>query len=680
MPAYEQWATEKVTEQIMQPFSVICESCRTQLSVRTRRKIGEIHPCPKCGGMVLIQPPAGWTDTPSEASTTFAALQASATDAKPRSQSAPPSDGSSFFEVADLSGIDLTTPAGAVPSPPPVALKAFGGMSERILWGSMIGGTAIVTAGLVWALWPGKEEQAARAPQSATVVEAPSQTTLEPKSDLEQEAVAETVANKPEITPEPTVVATPPEFTLPEPPRAGTPQLTQDVVPPVVAEVPPAPAETPAAPAQPAIDLRDIDPENIDLVLRKHPQATLPAEAVATNNREKPADAPEFRIERGGEEATLASLEHALSSASKEQEPQTVRRGPTSAEDAQTISVDHLLKATLVEIDAPNRSLAQAVAMLSELTGIPITLDPTAMRMAGVSADHKVTLRGKNVPAAELIRTTLVGAKLHYERRGEQLIVVRAGGSDLANRDYKVADLLRPGGPDATELAKWIQTLVAPESWSEQGGKGQLKASADQLAVTQTQAIHYDALIFCERLRKVRGLPIQSRYPTALLRSKPLEAELAPQFAQRTTFSFVSWTPLREVFRHWEKTAGFAILIDWSALADVDLAPNSTIACAVEDTTWREALDDILTPLGLAWIPVDEKTIQITSRAAAESQQYIDFYPLAKSSDAEIVVAELLKQIPDGAVVFDNPSRSIIVRANAAGQRHVATHLSLGDQ
>jgi len=45
----------------VEPFRVICETCRSRLKIRSAAAIGEIHACPKCGSMVQIAPPAGWT-------------------------------------------------------------------------------------------------------------------------------------------------------------------------------------------------------------------------------------------------------------------------------------------------------------------------------------------------------------------------------------------------------------------------------------------------------------------------------------------------------------------------------------------------------------------------------------------------------------------------------------------
>ncbi|MEX2171474.1 MAG: hypothetical protein WD851_19300 [Pirellulales bacterium] len=634
--------------------------------------------------MVLIQPPAGWTDAPGETSATATA------PAKPPTATAPqPLVAQSFHAIADLGGIDLTTPAGPSPQAPAevqAQVPSVERWSPWIVWGSVAGSLAIVTASLAWSLWPDGGERVANAAVGDAAALDPASATRNPKSEIRNpksekpanDAPVAMVAKKPEIEPEaPAAVA---EFALPEPPPAVEPSLP----PPAVPE-PDAPTESNVASAapHPVIDPRDLDPEDLDLILRKNPAASKPTTDVATAPSDKPSAATDIEIADDSENATRAtraSLEQALAAAVKQGEPEMVRRGPTSAEDLQPIELDQRLATNFAEIDAPKLPLHRAVAMLTELTAIPITLDPAALRMAGISVDQPVAIRGTNATAANLIRTTLAAAKLQYQQRGDQLIIVRSGADAVGTREYRVEDLFAPGAANASEFGALIQTLVVPQSWTGQGGDGRLAVNNKQLTVTQSQAVHYDALVFCERLRKARRLPLQSKYPAQLLRTEPLETALAHQLDRHTTFSFVTWTTLPLVFRHWEQATELTILVDWSALADVQLGPASTISCAVEDMSWREALEGVLEPLGLAWVPVDENTIQITSRGAAESHQYIEFYPLAKVGDTESLLAGLREhQAADSAVVFDAASRSLLVRANASGHRQVARQLELKD-
>jgi hypothetical protein len=570
------------------------------------------------------------------------------------------------------------------------------------VWGSAAGSVAIATASLVWAWWPGDEERVAHAAVgNADIVSAAVEDDAAHDNVIraEQSVVSEpnaTVVNKLAVDGASSAVVEDDaahetgmeDDTAHDAGTVGDDAAHEEaagtageaaVVEDDAARTVPEPSVEPAP--QRVIDPRDVDPENLDLVLRKHPADGPPAEVAKAVESDTPSDSLVLPDVEKSEDAARANLEQALAAAAKQAEPEVVRRGPTSANDLPPVNVAALLKASIPEIDVPRLPLHRAVAMLTELTAIPMTLDPAALRMAGISVNHEVAIRGKNVTVAELIRSTLGIAKLQYEQRGNQLVIVRAGAGTAGEREYRVGDLFSPGTTDAASVAKLIQSMVAPPSWEDQGGNGKIVVEKSTLKVIQSQAVHYDALIFCERLRKARGLKLQSKYPVDLLRTKSLETILAPRLDRKTTFSFVTWTPLAQVIRHWERESKLTILVDWSALADVQLAPASTIACSVEGVHGHEALDAVLEPLGLAWVPVDENTIQITGLAAAEAYEYVDFYPIA-NGDSDSLSTQLRGRLPgDGAIVSDSASRSLIVRANAAGHHRVAQQLSLvGDE
>ena len=45
----------------MKPFSIICKSCASRLKVSKASAVNQLLACPKCGTMIRVTPPAGWT-------------------------------------------------------------------------------------------------------------------------------------------------------------------------------------------------------------------------------------------------------------------------------------------------------------------------------------------------------------------------------------------------------------------------------------------------------------------------------------------------------------------------------------------------------------------------------------------------------------------------------------------
>ena len=154
-----------------------------------------------------------------------------------------------------------------------------------------------------------------------------------------------------------------------------------------------------------------------------------------------------------------------------------------------------------------------------------------------------------------------------------------------------------------------------------------------------------------------------SKYPAELLSVESPYGKLAPTLGQNTTFTFLAWTRLADMFRQWQELSGLTILVDWAALADVDLAPTSPIACAVIERSWEQSLDGVLEPLGLGWWAVDGQTIQITSLQALERVNRVEFYSVppklrAQSARPQSLVDALQKQLAARAAEDGNRRQS----------------------
>ncbi|MDC0284451.1 hypothetical protein OAK85_03765, partial [Mariniblastus sp.] len=57
----------------MQPFSLICKSCAARLKVTKASAVGQLLACPKCGTMLHVTPPEGWSPPPSQSDSQISA-------------------------------------------------------------------------------------------------------------------------------------------------------------------------------------------------------------------------------------------------------------------------------------------------------------------------------------------------------------------------------------------------------------------------------------------------------------------------------------------------------------------------------------------------------------------------------------------------------------------------------
>ena len=268
--------------------------------------------------------------------------------------------------------------------------------------------------------------------------------------------------------------------------------------------------------------------------------------------------------------------------------------------------------------------LVRFIETMSGVAGTGITLDPLALEQVGISPQATVSVNAQDAPLQSILHDALAQRRLDIAEQGGQLRVVLPKADEPHAIDYDVKDLA--AGTDAAAVGQLIEHFVAPATWKSAGGKGTLQANGTTLHIEQSDAVRRQVVIFCERLRLARGLAIQSKYPAALLSVESPYQRLSAKLSEPTTFTFLPWTRLDDVVRNWQELSGLMVLVDWGALAEAELGPSSPVACSANDRTWQESLDGVLEPLGLGWWAVNGETIQITSLAALEKIQRIEFY------------------------------------------------------
>lgn len=585
-------------------FKVSCVTCQASLSVRNPALIGQIVACPKCDSMVLIEKPA----TAGSAAPIIAAAVAPSVMKMPKFEE-PIED----FTASESLGEPVTAPQV---SPTEVASVLEAGTSSSvnfIMWSvaSFVVGVTIMGALLVWR--SGAEPTVATtAVEQAPAVEQPQEVTKslseEPSNQLTEEPPVDVAR-----VPEPAHVA---EANVEPKTEADEPLSGSVALPPqeeVAAELPVTSSDVKPEPklvinesGEPRLarnyDPLQLDPEQMDL-------STVSAGASADSTpAEETSDAQTVEPSARNESPVADQSPVQLS----EKRPSTARR-----------FAEAQLKRELLAVNVQDMPLLSFLTLMSQLSGVPISISPEQMQMTGRSPGHPVSVNLSEKNVGDILSEVLVPLHLEAQLDGEQIVITRQHGNQIRSIDYPVNDL----GVSQTELAQWIEQLVAPESWKSVGGPGTITVEGDKLRIEQTQAVQYDVLIFLERIRLAKDKPLRSKYPERLLSSRSYNATVAEQLTTPAIFTFSHETPLAEVFQYWQGEMGMPVFVDWPALATVKLWPESQMTCRIANEPWHTALDKVLEPLGLGWRAVSGGGIQITSRQMIESHPVLDIYP-----------------------------------------------------
>ena len=636
----------------------------------------------------------------------------------------------------DLSVVDAALEARPAEVPaevsPSAVLPPAQAGSPVLLW--VAGGivAAFLVGGLAWAVWPGGEEKA-REPLPTVAAKSdqqpPTQQSAEAKPATPQveqakpsvsdSAVAPSKTDSPQAAPsenpksaEPVAVNSDVKMTKPAepaPPASAPIAVKSDDVKatdsPKVAIAEPAPAKPLPAPApkaaQSASNAPDhspvlkFDPLNFDVDRLGSNGKTSSDGATSTSSipNKPPVEAAVAGV-AGNDDAPVSAV------ADPSKQPVAdgaaplrvvnngvmVRRGPPG--DAPQHAAAQALAARVKSLEVTDMPLVRFVDTMSGVAGVGITLDPFALEQVGISPQATVSVNAQDAPLQSILHDALAQRRLDITEQGGQLRVVLPKAGEPHTIDYDVKDLA--AGTDAAAVGQLIEHFVAPATWKSAGGKGTQQASGTTLHIEQSDAVRRQVVVFCERLRLARSLAIQSKYPAAMLSIESPYHRLSVKLSEPTTFTFLPWTRLDDVVRNWQELSGLKVLVDWGALAEGELAPSSPVACSALDRSWQESLDGVLEPLSLGWWAVDGETIQITSLAALDKIQRVEFYQVPAKlrtsfASSQALVDTLQKELAEAGgkqgkpqqahIEVDGPSGRLIVLATPSAHRHLSHRL-----
>lgn len=352
--------------------------------------------------------------------------------------------------------------------------------------------------------------------------------------------------------------------------------------------------------------------------------------------------------------------------------------------------VDQRLGTILPEVELTKMPLARALALVSSLANVPLTIDPEALRLKGVSPRDPVSLHLHDASLEQFLEAIAAERGLAADAGEGQVWITLSpeDREDAREVRYKVDDLC-PDQRALESLATTVRALVAPTTWRAHGGEAVLQAENGALRVTHCDAVQQEILLLCEKLRLARGLRLQSKLPPSRFPLTTPSARARPALQRNVSANFHQPAPLVQILGDLAAQAGVDILIDRRGLAAENMTDNMEVSYVVEDKPLGASLRELLRPLKLDFRPLDATTLQVTTPQALQACRQIEFYSvgklLAKNRDAAELIGRIKTTIaPDSwrsagktvAIEFDPSSQALIVLQSPPIQAAVEEFLS----
>lgn len=141
-------------------------------------------------------------------------------------------------------------------------------------------------------------------------------------------------------------------------------------------------------------------------------------------------------------------------------------------------------------VEAP---LSEVVEDISHRHDLQIQIDVRSLEEFGIGTDTPITINVKGVSLRSALRLTLRPLELTHMVRDEVLTITTPEEAEmrLSTAFYHIGELLPEDG-ESDWLMRLITTLVAPDTWGDLGGPGDLDYidHLETLVVSQTDEVH----------------------------------------------------------------------------------------------------------------------------------------------------------------------------------------------
>ena len=155
-----------------------------------------------------------------------------------------------------------------------------------------------------------------------------------------------------------------------------------------------------------------------------------------------------------------------------------------------------------------------------------------------------------------------------------------------------------------------------------------MEVTPDVLRITQTGHVHYQIIVFCEKLRVARGLPTKSHLDPKKFVLATRTARAKAILGQVASVNVSVPASLSSILEQFKQPAGTEILIDRPALAAAGISENTTRKFKADRLPQGEALRKLLDPWELAWRAVGANTLQVTTQKRLPRGWSWSFTPL----------------------------------------------------
>ncbi len=712
----------------MELFKIICETCAARLKVSHPSAIGQVLACPKCGNMVRIEPPDDW-QMPDDIRQQLEAQQAADAASKdtnssdfddvhhvlasssPVTKPKRPTTGGRGPQTGQPRSSKTqpgraTTPpqkpkktaAAAIASPHNVAsdkvllpneqwTAASARKRRQILLvvsaalGLLLIGSAIVVA--VIANWPTTSDTVASTPPAPAAFDAaqPDYTETESsdtanvgnnvESKTHQEVKTDDkgpgTVDLPELENNPAedttaTTETPLDDHPAEPENTVVPPSTSDIS---VTDVTTGKPDTVASGAP---NLPDLSPKtNFQLDEILDPKSPQPLEKTAFGTISD-------LLEESGTSITEI---HDLAAEYREQQLIGQSKYFVEKPDPLDPRVFEGLNYPCEGIQYVDKSLIVVLHDISQISGVPISLDANSIRFLGIDIGKNVSIKSTETTFASIVNVIVAaddfGLALEYDDTHDALLIARELLHGTGNSSVQVVlpNLESKDRAAVDQFVSLVKGMIAPEIWTAENDPGTIDIQGDHLEVTAPPLVGKRIQAFVEKWNAGKMIAGGNEDSSGALTTLLTKAQ--PMMDSSFQIDAMYPVPLETYLAKIHLQTGKNVIVDWPSLLAEGWNPQTMLPPDIVEKSLRDFLRQICRAMELTYRVIDEKTVQITTFSTAARETDFEVYSCAKILDrlTHEQLVQLLQQAlgleiqsqPNLRIFLDAESKSLFVIA-----------------
>jgi len=363
--------------------------------------------------------------------------------------------------------------------------------------------------------------------------------------------------------------------------------------------------------------------------------------------------------------------------------------------DEDSVDVAKQLAVSVSGVQFTDSPILDVLFELESLSGLPIYFDWEAGEVRATDFSQKISLTTKDEDFESLFATIADKVKLKVVASDQGLTLTRGQPPVVADHSWKLVPPLSDAS--VAELKNFIvRTWPLAITDDEADAAAALKELEEAVSVTSDQVtLSCDTDMHARLDELIAGMTVAAKpesgqltmadaatTPTVFrvdsILDRPLE--LAKDNPVRRPYRIGS------LLRRIRQQAGLNIFMDWPSFAALGWTPNTRIPGDFNESTCRDALEQLARSLKASWIVIDEKTVLLTSFETTHAKSETEVYPVKFLLQKNLTAGELKRvledtlrqqlQLPNVSVVYFGEYDCLIAHAPQSVHRQLYSILN----